>query len=171
MPVAVSATPDVRVTPAAHGAAAPADRYFGKLKMSALRIRYETMQLAKRYHDGRLSGDQTIHLLTLTEDAFEQWAQRYPKDPWLASTGVTMARLYQELPGQQARDRAVKLYTYVKSQFPTTVYARESRDALHRGVAVKAAQPQGEPTLAPATPSPVNSAPSPVPTRVRRASV
>ena len=64
---------------------APADRYFGKLKMSALRVRYETMQLKKRYETHELSGDQTIHLLALTEDAFDDWSRLYPKDPWLAS--------------------------------------------------------------------------------------
>lgn len=126
--------------------AAPADRYFGKLKMSALRVRYETMQLKKRYETHQLLWDQTIHLLVLTEDAFDEWSRLYPRDPWLASTGFAMAHLYQELPGNLARDRAVKLFVYVKTSFPNTRYAAESRNELHRGIWVK---PTPSPTPAP----------------------
>ena len=116
---------------------APADRYFGRLKVSALRIRYETMQLKKRYETHELLPDQTLHLLLLNQDAFEQWAALYPKDPWLASTGYSMAQLFAELPGGTARDHAVGLFVYVKSHFPNTSYARQSRDQLHRGVPIK----------------------------------
>lgn len=116
---------------------APADRYFGRLKVSALRIRYETMQLKKRYETHELLPDQTLHLLLLNQDAFEQWAALYPKDPWLASTGYSMAQLFEELPGATARDHAVGLFVYVKSHFPNTSYARQSRDQLHRGVPIK----------------------------------
>ncbi|MGB6519626.1 MAG: hypothetical protein WBE79_14105 [Candidatus Cybelea sp.] len=147
---------------------APADQYFGTLKMSALRIRYETMQLKKRYETHELLPDQTLHLLLLTESAYTDWAGRYPTDSWLSSTGYAMALLYAELPGTQARDRAVALFTYVKSRFPKTPYAGKSRDALHRGVSVKA-----EPAWAAQTPkpSPLPSAPpsgaaSPLPSPV-----
>jgi hypothetical protein len=128
---------------------APADQYFGTLKMSALRIRYETMQLKKRYETHELLPDQTLHLLLLTENAYTDWARRYPTDSWLSSTGYAMALLYAELPGTQARDRAVALFTYVKSRFPKTPDAGKSRDALHRGISVKP-----EPTWAAQTPSP-----------------
>lgn len=140
--------------------------------MSALRIRFETMQLAKRYHDGNLSGEQTIDLLVLTEDAFDQWARKYPKDPWLPSTGFKMAQLYEELPGTQSRDHAVTLLVYVKSHFPSSSYARESRDALHRGISAKpqaapSPQPSSSALPAPAlSPAPATPAPSASPTRV-----
>ena len=116
---------------------APGDQYFGKLKMSALRVRYETMQLRKRYETHELLPEQTEHLLTLTDDAYQDWARRYPHDPWLPSTGFNLAQLYEELPGTQARDRAVALFVFVKSHFRTSSYARLSRDQLHRGVATK----------------------------------
>jgi len=117
---------------------APADEYFGKLKMSALRVRYETMQLKKRYETHRLLPEQTEHLLLLTQDSFDQWAARYPKDPWLASTGLLIAVLYAELPGANAREHAITLYVFVKSHFPRSSYATSSRSALHHGVATKA---------------------------------
>ena len=106
--------------------------------MSALRVRYETMQLKKRYETHQLLPEQTEHLLLLTQDSFDQWAVRYPRDPWLASTGFLIATLYAELPGTNAREHAITLYVFVKSHFPHSSYATSSRTALHHGVATKA---------------------------------
>ena len=125
--------------------------------MSALRIRYETMQLKTRYELHQVTPAEAIHLLLLTEDAFHQWASAYPNDPWLASTGYAMAQLYEELPGASARDHAVALLIYVKASFPASRYAGTSRDQLHRGVAIKP-----EPAWAAALP-PANSTASPLP--------
>lgn len=138
--------------------------------MSALRIRYETMQIERRYWAHQLLPDQALHLLLLTEDAFQQWAAAYPKDSWLPSTGYNMAQVYEQLPGSAARDRAVALLVYVKSHFPKSSYAQKSRDQLHRGVSVKgvpawAIVPSATPSPATASPaaSASPSAPIPVP--------
>jgi hypothetical protein len=145
---------------------APADEYFGRLKMSALRVRYETMQLKKRYEAHQLLPEQTEHLLLLTEDAFDQWAARYPKDGWLASTGVLLAALYAELPGEVAREHAVTLYVYVKAHFPHSPYGAVSRAALHRGVTTKADPPWAKamratvPSAAPSAPPSPQSLPA-----------
>lgn len=116
---------------------APGDLYFGKLHMSALRIRYETMQLKKRYETHALAPEQAEHLLLLTEDAYRDWARRYPHDPWLASTGFSLAQLYGELPGGTARSHAAALLLYVKSHFPKTTYARRASAQLHNGIPLK----------------------------------
>jgi hypothetical protein len=149
---------------------APADEYFGKFKMSALRVRYETMQLKKRYEAHRLLPEQAEHLLLLTEDSFDQWAARYPTDPWLASTGFLIAGLYAELPGNVARDHAVTLYVYVKGHFPRSRYGAESRAYLHRGVSTKADPPWAKamsavvPSAPPSSPS-ASPSPSSAPPR------
>jgi len=157
---------------------APLDQYFGKLKMSALRIRYEIVSIRDRYETHKILPEQAEHLALLTENAFDDWSRRYPKDGWLASTAYLLAKVYAELPGPTARDHAVALYTYVKSRFPTTRYAKDSRDALHRGVAVRpdpawAAQrrasaspsPRAPASATPAESSSPSPSPSPSPTR------
>jgi hypothetical protein len=116
---------------------APLDQYFGRLKVSAVRIRYEIMQLRPRYETHKLLPEETQHLLDLDANAFYAWAAAYPKDSWLASTGYMLANLYAELPGTAARNSAVRAYTFVKSRFPKTSYAKESVAALHRGVPVR----------------------------------
>jgi hypothetical protein len=145
---------------------APADQYFGKLEMSSLRIRYEAMQLRKRYETHQLLPEQAKHLLDLTDDAFNRWAAAYPRDAWLASTGFIIAALYDELPGSAARDRSVALFVFVKSHFPTTSYAAQSRELLHRGIALKP-EPAWAASMRAATspPSPAQS-PTPTPTIV-----
>ena len=116
---------------------APADRYFGKLKMSALRIRYEVMQLRPRYETHKLLPEEAEHLALLDEDAFYDWAIRYPHDAWLASTAYLLAEYYEELPGSTARSHAVHMLTFVKTRFPTTVYGKEAAASLHRGIPVR----------------------------------
>ena len=144
---------------------APVDQYFGKLKMSALRIRYEIVSIRDRYETHKILPEDALHLALLTEDAFDDWARKYPKDSWLASTGYMFAKVYAEMPGTTARSHAVTLYTFVKSHFPSTRYAAQSRDALHRGVPVRpdpawAAQRRASPTPSPAPSASASPAPS-----------
>lgn len=144
---------------------APSDQYFGKLKMSALRIRYEIVSIRDRYETHKILPEDALHLALLTEDAFDDWAHKYPKDSWLASTAYMFATVYAEMPGTTARDRAVALFTFVKSHFPNTRYASESRNALHQGVPVRpdpawAAQRRAEQASHTGSPSPAASAPS-----------
>jgi hypothetical protein len=143
--------------------AAPADRYFGRLKMSALRIRYEIAQLKTEYEYHRRMPDDVLHLLTFTEDAYYQWAAAYPKDGWLPSTGYNLAKLFEELPGYGARDSAVRALQFVRTHFKNTRYSKASVADLQRGVPTKP-----EPAWAVrATPAPSSSptpSPSPSPT-------
>jgi hypothetical protein len=152
---------------------APADRYFGRLNMSALRIRYEILQLRPRYETHKLLPEEAEHLAVLDEDAFYSWAKSYPHDVWLASTAYLLAQFYEELPGSGARIRAVRALSYVTSRFPRTTYAKAAAVALHRGIpirpdpswAIERRAARASPTPSPsARPSPYpSSAPSPSP--------
>ncbi len=114
---------------------APADRYFGRLRMSALRIRYEIAQLKNRYDNHRLLAENASHLADLTEQAYYDWAGRYPKDGWLASTGLNLAHLYEDLPGSSTRGAAMKALAFVRSHFGGTHYATRAAAELRRGIA------------------------------------
>jgi len=142
---------------------APADKYFGRLRMSALRIRYEIAQLKSRYDNHKLLPENVSHLAGLTEEAYYDWAGRYPKDGWLASTGVNLAHLYEDLPGVSARNAAVKALTFVSAHFGYTRYLEQAAAELRRGIPVKP-----DPLWAikmRATPPPSTATPSPAPTR------
>jgi len=122
---------------AAASGAAPGDQYFGTLKMSTLRIRYEIVSVRDRYETHRLLPEQAMHLALLDQNAFDDWSRKYPHDDWLASTAYLFAKLYEELPGHDAQTQAVHLLTYIKTEFPKTHYATQSRNDLHRGVPVR----------------------------------
>jgi hypothetical protein len=136
---------------------APGDAYFGRLNMSTLRIRYETMQLKKRYETHQPLPEQTEHLLRLTDDAYVQWGRRYPRDAWLPSTGFLIEQLYEELPGPGAQARAGALLRYIATNFPKSPYGAKSRVELHRGVQAKPYPAWARPTPSPA-PRPTPSA-------------
>jgi hypothetical protein len=130
--------------------AAPADRYFGRLKMSALRVRYEIQELKRDYEYHRRRPDDVLHFLGYTEESYYEWAAAYPRDGWLPSTGYNLAKLLEELPGYDARDRAVRALQFVRAHFKNTRYSKLSVAELRRGVAAKP-----EPAWAArATPSP-----------------
>lgn len=62
---------------------APADEYFGHLKMSILGIRNQLRDLETR---SAWRGENKRNLLgkaTFIEDAMREWAEKYPADPWL----------------------------------------------------------------------------------------
>ncbi len=159
--------------------AAPGDQYFGKLKMSAVHIRYEIVSIRDRYWTHKILPTDAMHLASLTEDAFDDWARRYPKDDWLASTAYNFAQLYGLLPGTEAHDRAVALLKFVTTRFPHTSYAASSRTQLHRGVPVRpypawataasaapSASPQPSASPRPSS-TPSAGAPSPTPSAGR----
>jgi hypothetical protein len=157
---------------------APADKYFGRLRMSALRIRYEIAQVKSRYDNHKLLPENASHLAGLTEEAYYDWASRYPQDGWLASTGINLAHLYEDLPGSAARSAAMKALAFVSAHFANTRYSKQAANELRRGIPVKpdplwAIKMRATPTPLPSlSRSPSSSAspratvsPSPAPTR------
>jgi hypothetical protein len=67
---------------------APADEYFGPFKYSAISVRTKINALGRSYHE-RWSDDASIvHDALLVESSYRAWAEKYPKDRWLAPTAV-----------------------------------------------------------------------------------
>ncbi|GAC1358481.1 MAG: hypothetical protein NVSMB31_18890 [Vulcanimicrobiaceae bacterium] len=150
--------------------AAPADKYFGRLKYSALRIRFSTQQLKRDLEQHKKLPADTAHMAAFTQDAFFDWARRYPKDHWLASSGFGLAKLFEELPGADARASAIKLLEFVRTTFPKTRYAHSAESELRRGIPILpqpawAITPSPSPSAS-GSPSPAGSvSPRPSPTK------
>jgi hypothetical protein len=59
---------------------APADEYFGRMKMSVLGIRNALDGLERR----AAIGDRSVaSMLALVDDAISDWRSKYPRDTWL----------------------------------------------------------------------------------------
>ena len=77
----------VCVATSAHAATmrdlAPADEYFGQLKMSVLGIRNELNGLERRAMGGDRNLGSMAGKLALVDDAMNDWRAHYPRDSWL----------------------------------------------------------------------------------------
>lgn len=83
--------------PAAHastmGELAPADHYFGRLKMSILGIRNELDTLERRVMTGDHDLPSMIGKLAFVDDALRDWRVHYPRDNWLPRYEAKRARI------------------------------------------------------------------------------
>jgi hypothetical protein len=141
---------------------APGDRYFGKLKMSGLGIRYSIQHLRNELERHERSQDDTFAKLKFSEDALFDWAARYPKDSWLAQTAFAMAKLDEEIATPASLSAARRIYIFIRDTFAKTTYvkyATQSVAVLRSGLATP--RPTPVPTPVP-TPS-LSPAPSPSP--------
>jgi hypothetical protein len=102
---------------------APADRYFGKMKMSYLGIN-------NTFHDAAImSGSHTtdhgiVTKVALADDALDDWARRFPHDPQLARTYFLAIRSEQKIWLQQNQQRAWIYMNRIVQLFPTTYFGK-----------------------------------------------
>ena len=62
---------------------APADEYFGRMKMSVLGIRNALNGLERRVDTGDRNVPAMNGTLALVDDAIRDWRAKYPRDSWL----------------------------------------------------------------------------------------
>jgi hypothetical protein len=72
---------------------APADEYFGRMKMSVLGIRNALEGLERRATGGDRNVAAMSGQLALVEDAMHDWRIHYPRDTWLPRFDVKRARV------------------------------------------------------------------------------
>ena len=124
---------------------APADEYFGKLKMSGLGIRYAIQHLRTELERHQRGQDDTFAKLRVAEEALFDWAQRYPKDSWLPQTAFAMAKLEEEIATPASLTAARRMYVFIRDTFLKNTYAVQSTTVLRRGLAT----PRPTPTRVP----------------------
>ncbi len=161
---------------------APADEYFGRLKMSFLGIN-------NTLHDaGITAGDHTtnpsvVAKVALAEDALKDWEKRYPRDPQLGRSYYLAISVEKKIWVQANQQQAWVYMNRVADVFPNTYFGKLIKREIAIGFtehyyAVPAPCQIATPTASPqptAVPVPVATAtvanrrrpvatPSPVPT-------
>ncbi|HEY5093875.1 MAG TPA: hypothetical protein VII69_02030 [Candidatus Eremiobacteraceae bacterium] len=107
---------------AAKPAVAPADEYFGRMKLSILgigNILHDT-KLREAYDPAHAADNYTK--LSFAEDALEDWAAKYPQDNWLPAKAYFMSHEFWAMntpDGDRAaeRCRALLMNRLAKSPF------------------------------------------------------
>jgi hypothetical protein len=137
-------------------ASAPADEYFGKMKMSYLGIN-------NTFHDASISAGQhtrekwIINKVDLADDALQDWSKHYPHDPQLARTYFLAIQIQKKIWERQNQERAWIYMNRMVTLFPDTYFGKLVKKDMTIGytehyyadaVPCAAAQPTVAPTPA-----------------------
>jgi hypothetical protein len=148
---------------------APADESFGPFKYTAISTRTKITALGRSYRERWADNASIVHDAGLVESSLRAWAQKYPKDRWLAPTAYHLAQLYQLVQSEDAHSHARAMYEYVAKNFPASKEAHLARLRLQQGLpplhAESAVSPTPNPygSAAPSALPAASAAPSAVP--------
>lgn len=101
---------------------APADEYFGRLKMSILGIRNELRDLDQRLTYSPDAGASSLGTALFVENAIRDWEAKYPADPWLARSVYQLTHVYAKIHTDEGRQRAVSALRWLTSRYRTSPF-------------------------------------------------
>ncbi len=96
---------------------APADEYFGRLKMSILGIRNELRDLDQRLTYSPDGGASSLGTALFVENAIRDWEAKYPADPWLARSVYQLTHVYAKIHTEEGHQRAVSALHWLTSRY------------------------------------------------------
>ena len=106
--------------PAAHPKVAPADEYFGRLKMSILGIRNTLKDLALKADYNPANAEQIFGTAAFAEESLHEWEHKYPGDPWLAKTVAGLVHMYSKVPTPQGRAKMHAALAWLTGRYGST---------------------------------------------------
>jgi hypothetical protein len=109
---------------------APADEYFGPLKMSILGIRNTTKDLGLRYDVNHDIASQTLASAALTESSIKDWERKYPRDGGIARAVYYLQRLYDKVLTEQGRAKADATAKWLFSKYGRSPQAVQLKKVL-----------------------------------------
>jgi hypothetical protein len=127
---------------------APADEYFGRLKLSILGIRNTIKDMGlKADADPVHAVSSVMGSVSLTEDAMRDWEKKYPADSWIPPAILALERLYAKVDSEEARVHAKAVMVWLVHDYPKSAPAKVGRKELAQNlVGVK-------PAVAPTAPA------------------
>jgi hypothetical protein len=103
---------------------APADEYFGRLKMSILGIRNTIKDQGLRVDVDSTKANSTLGTIALTEDAVHDWEHKYPCDSWLPRTIYALELFYAKIHTEYGVKRVRYVSSWLHRDFPKSEIAR-----------------------------------------------
>lgn len=95
---------------------APADEYFGRMKMSILGIS-NTIHDAGVHLDAGANPTIVANSLAWAEDAIGDWSRRYPRDPWIPRSLAALRLTYARIPTPWGQESARRVAVWLRD-FP-----------------------------------------------------
>jgi len=100
-------------------AQAPADQYFGRMRMSILGIRNTIHDMEVRAsYQAPTDVSYIYNKLLLVEDAIHDWQAKYPHDSWIPRMTYGLAMVYKQLPLDEAQDRMNDQLDWLVASYP-----------------------------------------------------
>lgn len=118
---------------------APADEYFGKLKMSILGIRNTIKDQGLKVDVDPTKAPSTSNAIALTEDAIRDWQHKYPCDSWLPGTLFALERFYLKIHTDDGVKHVHATFAWLRHDYPKS------------GVVQVARREDGQATVVPAS--------------------
>jgi hypothetical protein len=106
---------------------APADEYFGRLKMSILGIRNQLHDLDTKLQYSPQKSEDVIGSAAMVEDAIHDWEHKYPADPWLARDVYQLTVLYARINTDHGRQVASHAMHWLLGRYGKTAYATQAK--------------------------------------------
>jgi hypothetical protein len=113
---------------------APADEYFGKLKMSVLGIQNVIRDMRLRVEADPSKTPTIFGSLAYVEDALHDWEKKYPADTWIARDLFALEVTYLEASGDFARTAAIRTESWLRKDYPHSPGAAQGHLALARAL-------------------------------------
>jgi hypothetical protein len=127
---AAKAAHAARVAAALYASMAPADEYFGPLKLSIIGIHNSIRDIGLRYKYNSSIGAASYASAQLVESAVRDWAHRYAHDPQLPRNIYALQRLYTQILLQQSRDRAHVIAQWMALSFAHSPQEKQLKKTL-----------------------------------------
>jgi hypothetical protein len=103
---------------------APADEYFGRMKMSVLGIRNELHDTALRIRYDPRHADRQLGACRWIEDAIEDWGNKYPDDSWLPGMALDLEYLYARIHTRTSHLQAHHFLAWVERRYGRSHFTR-----------------------------------------------
>ena len=107
---------------------APADEYFGKLKMSILGIRNTIKDQGLKIDVDPGAAPSTSNAIALTEDAIRDWQHKYPCDTWLPGTLFALERFYLKIHTADGVKRVHATFAWLRHDYPKSKVVQVARN-------------------------------------------
>lgn len=161
-PHVVAKPPVIAHSVIAHSKVAPADEYFGRLKMSILGIRNQIKDLGLKADMDPHKAAGIMGTALLTDDAVHDWQRKYPADSWIPGMIFALERLYAKVDSDEARSRAKATMVWLVHAYPSNNFARIGKRELGQNlVGVKPDPTPAPPEAAQVAPVPLASPAAP----------
>jgi hypothetical protein len=119
--------PPLHAKPMPPSKVAPADEYFGRMKMSILGITNSIKDTGIREGNDPANAGKYYSGLAFTEEALEDWAHKYPQDSWIPRRAYDLSHEFWLMHTPAADATAERCRVVLFKQFPHDRWAEIAR--------------------------------------------